>query len=132
MVPLPRGSEVSHPMRILFVASDRMESPGLLRRSTAHRATSIAVDWARKVLLHGEEALLIANGVGPERAAVGTAAAIKAFQPEIVLSTGFCGALSPHLGIADLVTGDRIVSGSSISATRTVKGLSCGPIRSIS
>ncbi|HEX3878791.1 MAG TPA: hypothetical protein VHW24_17510 [Bryobacteraceae bacterium] len=119
-------------MRILFVASDRMEFPGLLQHSTAHRATSIAVDWARKILLHGEEALLVANGVGPERAALGTAAGIKAFQPEIVISTGFCGALSPHLRIADLVTGDRIVSGASIYAARTVRGPSCGPVRSIS
>jgi adenosylhomocysteine nucleosidase len=118
-------------MRILFVASDRMEFPGLLRRATAVRPTELAVDWARKALLNGNEALLIANGIGPARAGAATEAGLEIFRPDAIVSTGFCGALSPGLGIADLVTANRIVTGGQIYDSNPLKGPLCGPIRSI-
>ncbi len=80
-------------MRILFVASDRMEFPGLLGAPQRFRPTNIAVDWSRKALLNGNEALLVANGVGPARAGAATEAGIGAFDPDAIVSTGFCGAL---------------------------------------
>ncbi len=101
-------------MRILFVASDRMEFPGLLRRATAVRPTDLAADWSRRALLNGNEALLVANGVGPVRAAAATEAGIAAYEPDAIVSTGFCGALSAGLGIADLITANRIVTGGQI------------------
>jgi adenosylhomocysteine nucleosidase len=119
-------------MRILFVASDRMEFPGFLRRATAVRPTDLAADWSRKVLLNGNEALLVANGVGPERARAAAEAGIGGFAPDVIVSTGFCGALSPALGIADLVAANRIVTGGQIYAAHPLKGPLCGPIRSIS
>jgi adenosylhomocysteine nucleosidase len=119
-------------MRILFVASDRMEFPGLLRHATAVRPTELAADWSRRALLNGNEALLVANGVGPARAAAATEAGIGAYEPDAIVSTGFCGALSPGLGIADLVTANRIVTGGQIYDAHSLKGPLCGPIRSIS
>jgi adenosylhomocysteine nucleosidase len=118
-------------MRILFVASDRMEFPGFLRRATAVRPTELSVDWSRKVLLNGNEAMLVANGIGPERAGAATVAGLEAFAPDAIVSTGFCGALSPGLKIADLVTANRIVTGGRIYASNPLKGPLCGPIRSI-
>jgi adenosylhomocysteine nucleosidase len=118
-------------MRILFVASDRMEFPGLLRRATAVKPMDLAVDWSRKALLNGNEAVLIANGVGPARAGTATATGIEAFRPDAIVSTGFCGALSPSLRIADLVAANRIVSGNQIYSAHPLSGPLSGPIRSI-
>ena len=58
--------------------------------------------------------------------------ASKLSQPDAIVSTGFCGALSPGLGIADLVTANRIVTGGQIYDAHPLKGPLCGPIRSIS
>jgi adenosylhomocysteine nucleosidase len=119
-------------MRILFIASDRMEFPGFLRRSTAVRPTDLSVDWARKALLNGNEALFVANGAGPARAGAATEVGLQAFMPDAIVSTGFCGALSPGLGIADVVAADRIVTGGRIYAAHPLKGPLSGSIRSIS
>ncbi len=119
-------------MKILFVASDRMEFPDIVRRASFVRPTGVAVDWSRKAMLGGNEIMLLANGIGPERARAAAAAGIDAFRPDAVVSTGFCGALAPSLGIAELVNANRIVSGGEIYDARAVKGPKTGPIRSIS
>jgi adenosylhomocysteine nucleosidase len=119
-------------MKILFVASDRMEFPGFLRRSTNVRRVEIAVDWSRKALLNGYETLLVANGVGPARAAAAAEMGIAAFAPDAIVSTGFCGALSPRLRVADLVTANHVVAGDRIYASHCAKGPLSGSVRSIS
>jgi adenosylhomocysteine nucleosidase len=119
-------------MKILFVASDRMEFPDILRHASFVRPTGMAVDWSRKAQLGGHDAMLLANGIGPERARAAAAAGIDAFAPDAVVSTGFCGALAPSLGIAELVNANRIVSGGEIYDAQAVKGPKTGPIRSIS
>jgi adenosylhomocysteine nucleosidase len=119
-------------MRILFVASDRMEFPGFLRRATEVKPADLSVDWSRKALLNGNDALLVANGVGPARAGAAAEKGIEACTPDVIVSTGFCGALSPGLGIADLVGANQIVAGGRIYACRSLKGPVCGPVRSIS
>lgn len=103
----------------------------MLRRATAVKPMDLQVDWSRTTLLNGSEAALIANGVGPARAGAATLEGIAAFRPDAIVSTGFCGALSPTLGIADLVVADRIVSGGQIFAAHLLKGPLSGPIRSI-
>ena len=119
-------------MKILFVASDPMEFPGMLRYAHAVRPSDVVVDWSRKALLNGNELLLVANGIGPLRAGAATAAGIEAFEPAVVVSTGFCGALSPSLEIAQVVAANRIVTGGNAYDVRVPKGTVTGPIRSIS
>ncbi len=53
--------------------------------------------------------LLVANGVG-ERCAAAAVDSGLFFQPDAVVSTGFCGALDPHLKIADIVVASCVVS----------------------
>jgi adenosylhomocysteine nucleosidase len=118
-------------MRILFVASDRMEFPGFLRRATKVSPADIAVDWSRRALLNGYETLLVANGVGPARAGAAAEKGIEAFTPDAIVSTGFCGALSTRLKIADLVAANQIVAGDRNYASQLVKGPVSGSIRSI-
>ena len=86
-------------MKLLVIASDRMEFQGFPSQSAA---PPLAVEWARSLRLNGHDMLLVANGVGAQRAIAGVDAAAF-FQPDAIVSTGFCGALDPHLAIADIV-----------------------------
>ncbi len=98
-------------MRLLFVASQPMEFPGILTHASAPRPAQLAADWARTARLGSHDALLVANGAGAKRAAAAVDAALAVFQPDAVVSTGFCGALVPDLAIADVVVASSVVSG---------------------
>jgi adenosylhomocysteine nucleosidase len=122
-------------MKLLFIAADPMEFKGLVQHAEdPYPAETLIgrVDWPRIAWLHGEEAMLVANGAGPERAAVAAEAGIAAFHPDVVISTGFCGALSPALGVADVVAADRIVTGGRVYPALAPKGVNSGAVRSIS
>jgi nucleoside phosphorylase len=95
-------------VKLLFIASDPMEFRGLLAHATAVREAEVTARWSRLATLGADEVLLVANGAGPDRAAAATDAGIKAFDAAAIVSTGFCGALSPDLAIADLVTATSI------------------------
>jgi adenosylhomocysteine nucleosidase len=130
-------------MKLLFIASDKMEFRGLLAHATAVREAEVKARWSRSVTLGANEALLVANGAGPDHAAAATDAGMKAFDAAAIVSTGFCGALAPELGIADLVSATSVQTADRSYATRTwerLPGLSpngyafrahSGPIRSI-
>jgi nucleoside phosphorylase len=60
--------------------------------------------------LGGHELLLVANGAGARRAASAVDAAGETFQPDSAISTGFCGALDPALGVADVVVGTSVAA----------------------
>jgi adenosylhomocysteine nucleosidase len=127
MVPDPAEAK----MRIAFIAADRMEFPRFLKRATAVKPSPLPVDWAREVTLGGHECLLAVNGVGPARAAAAAKAAIETFRPDAVVSTGFCGALSPALGIADLVSANCVVGDGVNFVAKTLPGVLDGSIRSV-
>ena len=118
-------------MRILFIASDPMEFSGLVRRAVRPELSDMAMDWSRRAILNGNETLLVANGVGAALARAATEAGIKAFKPDAVVSTGFCGALSPSLEIAEVVAANRIVTDGQVYDARALEGPRIGPIRSI-
>ena len=118
-------------MRIAFIAADRMEFPRFLKRAAAVKASPLSVDWAREVTLGGHDALLAANGAGPQRAAAATQAAIQMFRPDAVVSTGFCGALSPALGIADLVAANYVAGEGVAFVAKPLPGVLVGSIRSV-
>ncbi len=118
-------------VRILFIASDPMEFSGLVRRAVRTELWDIGVDWSRKAVLNGNETLLVSNGVGAALAGAATEAGIEAFQPDAVVSTGFCGALSPLLGIAEVVSANRIVTEGEVYDARPLEGARAGAIRSI-
>jgi adenosylhomocysteine nucleosidase len=117
MVP-HEGSRV----KLLFIASDPMEFRGLLAHATAIREAEVAVHWSRSATLHGNRILLVANGAGPCRAAAATDAGMKAFDAQAIVSTGFCGALSPDLRIADLVSATMCDRPPGLSSARCAAG----------
>ena len=120
-------------MRLLFVASDAMEYRGIVSLLPL-RAPGVAVDWVRRAVIHGSEAMLVANGAGPVRAASAVDASLSAFQPEAIVSIGFCGALDPALGIADVVVGTSVLNGTRQYALKPVTSKAphrSGPVCSI-
>jgi hypothetical protein len=131
-------------MKLLLVASDRMEFQGILARAVEARPADLAVDWSRSARLGGNDVLLVANGAGWERAAAAVDAAIAvakpladargsvgSFHPDAIVSLGFCGALDERLGIAGVVVGTSIVGIAGTCATcKNARGTS-GPICSI-
>ena len=94
-------------MRLLVVASDSMEFPGILAHGGHPLREAYAADWVRSVDLGGHRLLLVANGVGSGRAAAAVDAA-AGFHPDAIVSTGFCGALEDKLGIGDIVLATEV------------------------
>jgi adenosylhomocysteine nucleosidase len=95
---------------LAFVAAERREFDGLLRR--ADRVTKL--DWplrfARMACVNGEPIVLAANGPGPKLA--GQAAEIVRKHQELkgLISTGYCGALNPVLELCDIFVATEIVT----------------------
>jgi adenosylhomocysteine nucleosidase len=98
-------------MRLLIVAADAMEFPGILEHASGVRRHGIAVDWSRRAKIGDYEVVLAANGAGAKRASAAVDAALEGFDADAVVSTGFCGALDPGLQIADIVVGSEVVAG---------------------
>ncbi len=104
-------------MKLLLIASDRMEFQGLLARCEQVRPAALAVDWARQARLGAYEVLLAANGAGAARAASAADVALAFFAADAVVSMGFCGALAPELEVADIVVATGVVAaGGSFAA----------------
>jgi adenosylhomocysteine nucleosidase len=98
-------------MKLLLIASTPMEFR--LCGAGWHSARRLiigAVDWARVVHLGNHDVLAVANGAGARRAASAVDAAMEVFLPDAVISTGFCGALDPQLGVADVVVGTSVAA----------------------
>src|SRR5258705_13094458 len=98
-------------MRLLFIASDAMEYPGILARAKSCEPAAVAANWARAGKLGRHDILLVANGAGPKRAAAAVDAALRKFTADAGGSTGFCGAPDPALRIAEIVIGTSIAAG---------------------
>jgi len=77
-------------MKVLVVAADAMEFRAIPRR---------------------KDLVLRANGVGAMRAAAAVDAALQAFQPDAVVSTGFCGAVDPEMKVGDVVVATEVAAG---------------------
>ena len=90
-------------MRLLFVAADRMEYKGILAHVREQQNVALNVVWAISGRLGDHEVLLISNGAGWKNAAEATDAGWLELLPDMVISTGFCGALAEHLQIADII-----------------------------
>jgi nucleoside phosphorylase len=104
-----------------------MEFSGILSRAAAISSTGLNLDWSRFAQVGGHRSLLVANGVGPVRAAAAVDAAFPGFEPEAIVSTGFCGALHPSLEIADIAVATS-VEGEEVAH---VNATHSGPFRSI-
>ena len=98
--------------RILMVAADAIEFPGILRQATGVAPAKLGIDWSRSARLGSYELLLAANGMGALRASAAVDAALQSFRAEAIVSTGFCGALESEFKIADVIVGTAVSTGS--------------------
>ena len=87
---------------ILLVAAEAREFDGI----RAHLGASTELEWptaafAFEVAAHGIRYWLVANGPGPRlvRQALGEKKPV-----DLIISTGFCGALDPSLRVGDIVS----------------------------
>jgi nucleoside phosphorylase len=95
-------------MRILVVASLPMEFSSILSHAQAVEKPRLPVDWVRSANIREHEFLLLANGATRRRAGAALDAVWDAFRPQALVSTGFCGAAAPELGIADVVVATEV------------------------
>lgn len=95
-------------MTILAVAAERREFDGLLRRATRVRRLDLDAEFAAEAECGGEDWVLAANGPGPRLAQAAFDAGFAYRRPGVVVSTGYCGALSPGLAPADVFVAGRI------------------------
>ena len=117
-------------MRLLLVAADPLEFRGLLARAGGFRRQAFAVSFARAGTIAGNDALLVANGMGQQRAAAAVAAA-DSFRPDAIVSTGFCGALDDQLAVADVIAATEVIGGGCVYPARPIEAPRHGAIVSV-
>lgn len=118
-------------MKLLLVASDRIEFLGILSHAEDVRPVELAVDWSRSAQLNGNHILLVAHGAGPKRAAAAVDAAVAGFRADALISMGFCGALDERLEIADVIAATAIIGSPAVCSPCTPAPRASGPICSI-
>jgi adenosylhomocysteine nucleosidase len=91
-------------MKLLLVASDSREFRGIRPRTPTRGK---------------HQMVLTANGAGAHWAAAAVDAALATFQPDAIVSVGFCGALAPDLAIADIVVGTTVFADGRAFAAQT-------------
>lgn len=96
---MPQPSERT----ILLVASERRELAAFARRLEKPRLLDWGLDYAAEGWCGGTRFLLAANGAGARLALRAAEEALAHARPSLIVSTGYCGALAPHLRIGDIV-----------------------------
>lgn len=117
-------------MKILLVAADRMEFAGILARAAEVRQATVRVDFAREARVGAHEMLLVANGAGWKRAGAAVDAA-AGFGADVIVSTGFCGALEDGIEVADVVSGTEVAGAGKRWPCAAVAARRSGVIASI-
>lgn len=94
--------------KLLVVASMPGEFTGILAHARDARPARFGVDWARFARLGDDEWLMLANGAGPLRAHGAVKTALPEFPADALVSTGFCGALLPEMGLGEIVVATEV------------------------
>ena len=92
-----------------FVAAERREFDGLLRKAERVMKLDWPLDFARMAWLKGEPLVLVANGPGPKLAGRASEVVRKHQELKGLVSTGFCGALNPALEPCDIFVATEIM-----------------------
>jgi adenosylhomocysteine nucleosidase len=85
--------------RVLLIAAEPREFGGLLPYCRRVRKTGWPVSWSVSGTCRGRRFWMVANGAGAALAARAVEVARPACDPDVIVSTGFCGALDPRLKI---------------------------------
>lgn len=94
---------------LVFIAAEPREFRGILRHAADIERLSWEAQWARRARLNGRTAVFVANGPGPKLAASAAEAALKKLENvDAFISTGFCGALTGGLNVADVFIAETV------------------------
>lgn len=119
-------------MSLLFLAADTREFAGLLHHVSEVSKIVLPVHFACNAKFRGEAAVLAANGAGTRRAALAVDS-VRASKPlRTIVNLGFCGALDPELGVADIVAATEVRhAGATYLAQMPSTKCESGPLISI-
>ena len=92
-----------------IICAMQLEADGIL--ALAERKTEEVLNGMRffSCQLHGKDIVAVVCGVGKVNAAVCAATLINRYHPDIVINSGVAGALSPLVGIGDIVIASKTV-----------------------
>ncbi|HBY64210.1 MAG TPA: hypothetical protein DEH78_30680 [Solibacterales bacterium] len=88
---------------VVFVAAEKREFSGLLRRFKEVRAVASPLAFAAEGELNGAPALAVAHGPGPALARPAALWAAAWREGAAMISTGYCGALQHDVSIGDII-----------------------------
>jgi adenosylhomocysteine nucleosidase len=111
-------------MAILYVASEASELRPFAEALTGLRKLKWPIDYAYEGIWESRRMLLAANGAGPKLAAqaveiairAGMVAELSSSRLELVVSTGYCGALDPELRDLQIVVATKVIDQASSEA----------------
>lgn len=117
-------------MAILYVASEAIELEPLAQNLTGLRKLNWPIDYAYEGIWEGRRMMLAANGAGPRLATQATEIAVRAVTAadlsasrlEMVVSTGFCGALDPALREC------QILAATEVADSQTEERFACASV----
>ena len=109
---------------VLLIASEAREFGGLVRHTGEGVPLPWPVDHAREAVHGGRRWIMVANGPGQALAAKAVSTALERSRPDVVVSTGWCGALDPSIAacaVVDarehpIVCADRVVDSAAAKA----------------
>lgn len=104
---------------ICIICAIREESRPILRRFPSSRLSSVTESTAWQFEAFGNKVTLIQSGIGINKAARAASSA-AALDPQFIISTGFCGALSPEAATGETFLAEKLYSHSCGSITNLV------------
>ncbi len=79
-------------------------------------------DGRRFRFFQNDETVLVCGGIGSSAARRAAEALIALFEPKVVYSVGFAGALDPALKVSDVLRPSRVINASDASSTDISEG----------
>ena len=104
---------------IAIVAALEREVRPLVKKWKVHEQEH---DGRRFRFFQTDERVLVCGGVGSIAARRATEAIIALFQPKLVYSAGFAGALDPALKVSDILRPSRVINAGDASSTNVEGG----------
>jgi adenosylhomocysteine nucleosidase len=105
--------------KVAIVAALEREVRGLVKR---WRGIEREYQGRRFRFFEGDGAVLVCGGIGAEAARRATEAVIALYQPELVQSVGFAGALDPAMKVGEIFSPSRVIDARDGSRVETGSG----------
>lgn len=94
---------------LVFIAAERRELEGLLAHLRNVTKPDWPVDFVRLGELNGKRVALVANGPGTKLASIALDVVNERERMDGLISTGFCGGLSPALAPCDIFVATEVI-----------------------